>query len=224
MHASIDCRYIRERPSGIGTYVQALVDRIPALAPNDNFHLWVSPQANRPLSPCPNVVEQEVAPGANSLSTLLRTPSIADLSDVSVYHAPFNILGRGVKCATVVTIHDILWLMHPGWCEGVNFSTPFTYLFYRNGIMRAVNQASRIMSISHATADTLYKRWPHLKDRVRVIHHGIEKRFVPPASRDEAHANACKLIGTERKYLFVLGQNSPSKNHAAVLQAFANAN
>jgi glycosyltransferase involved in cell wall biosynthesis len=223
MHASIDCRYIRERPSGIGAYVQALVDRLPALAPDDRFHLWVSPLANRPLSPCANVVEQEVAAGANSLSTLLSPSGIADLNDVSVLHAPFNILGRGVKCATVVTIHDILWLMHPGWCEGVNLTTPFAYLFYRDGIMRAVNKASRIVSISHATADTLYQRWPHLKDRIRVIHHGIEPRFVPPASRDDARSRARELIGIDRDYLFVMGQNSPSKNHAAVLQAFADA-
>jgi len=48
---SIDCRYIRERPSGIGAYVQALVDRLPALAPAARFQLWVDPRATLPLSP-----------------------------------------------------------------------------------------------------------------------------------------------------------------------------
>jgi len=33
MRISIDCRYARDRPSGIGAYVQALVDRVPAMAP-----------------------------------------------------------------------------------------------------------------------------------------------------------------------------------------------
>ena len=34
VRASIDCRYIREVPSGIGAYVRALIDRLPLLAPS----------------------------------------------------------------------------------------------------------------------------------------------------------------------------------------------
>ena len=37
MRISIDCRYIRQRPSGIGTYKQALVDRLPAMAPDESM-------------------------------------------------------------------------------------------------------------------------------------------------------------------------------------------
>ena len=40
MRVGIDCRYIRERPSGIGAYVEALVDRLPELAPAAHFFFW----------------------------------------------------------------------------------------------------------------------------------------------------------------------------------------
>ena len=100
MRASIDARYLRERPSGIGAYVRALVDRIPALAPDDSFQLWVHPRATRPLTRAPNVSEHVVRSGANSLPTLLWPSRLVDLEGVDVLHEPFNLLGRGVRAAT----------------------------------------------------------------------------------------------------------------------------
>ena len=46
----IDCRYIRERPSGIATIVQALVDHLPAMAPDLDFFFLKHPNAPARLS------------------------------------------------------------------------------------------------------------------------------------------------------------------------------
>ena len=99
MRYSIDARYVRDRPSGIGAYVQALIDRLPALAPGDRMHLWTAPTAPCPLSSHPNVEETQVRAPANSLRTLGFAGRLVDLSGVDVLHAPFNLLGRGVPCA-----------------------------------------------------------------------------------------------------------------------------
>ena len=45
LHVMLDARYLREKPSGIGSYVQALVERVPALAPDDRFTLWAHRRA-----------------------------------------------------------------------------------------------------------------------------------------------------------------------------------
>ena len=71
MRVGLDCRYIRERPSGIGTYVQALVDRLPALGPSDRFVFWAHTLAPGPLSSAPNVTETTVAIEPNSPLTML---------------------------------------------------------------------------------------------------------------------------------------------------------
>lgn len=60
MHIAVDCRYVRERPSGIGRYVQALVDRLPREAPADRFLFWAHRLAARPLSSASNVREHTV--------------------------------------------------------------------------------------------------------------------------------------------------------------------
>lgn len=218
---SIDCRYIRERPSGIGAYVQALVDRLPALAPAARFSLWVDPRAVRPLSALPNVTEHTVRAPANSLRTLLSPSRLVDLAGVDVLHAPFNILGRGVACPTVVTIHDLMWLEAPALCAGVSPATPFRTAFYRDGILRALARATRLVAISRATADAIGRRAPGARTRVRVIPHGVEPRFRPPGNRARAEHQACTALGIDGPYLLVVGQNAPSKNQRAVLEAFA---
>jgi alpha-1,3-rhamnosyl/mannosyltransferase len=167
------------------------------------------------------VREVEVGAPANSLATLLWPSRLVDLRDVDVLHAPFNLLGRSIRCATVVTVHDLIWLLTPGAAEGVSLATPFQALFYRDGILRALRSATRIVSISRATADAIHLVAPEASSRVRVIPHGVERWFAPPADAEAARAIAARAIGTSDPYLLVVGQNAPFKHHEGILEAFA---
>ena len=220
MRVAIDCRYVRERPSGIGAYVQALVDRVPSLARHDRFDLWVDPRARRPLSTSLNVREHVVRAPPNGLRTLTAPARLADLGGTDVLHAPFNILGRGVPCATVVTVHDLMWLDAPALAENPSALTPLKAAFYRDGILRALREATRLVAISRATADAIGCYAPEARDKTEVIPHGIESCFVPPADREAADHDARALLGIDGPYLLVVGQNTPSKNHDAVRAAF----
>jgi glycosyltransferase involved in cell wall biosynthesis len=220
MRVSIDCRYVRGRPSGIGSYVQALVERVPSLAPDARFHLWVSPQARRPLSSRPNVTETVVGAPANGVRTLAAPARLVDLRGVDLLHAPFNTLGRALPCPAVVTVHDLMWLLRPDLCEGISPATPLKYLYYRDGIMRALRRAARIIAISRATADDIAKVAPEARARVRVIHHGVEARFQPSADADADQARVRRL-GVPGPYFLAVGQNAPYKNHGAILAALA---
>lgn len=221
LQISIDCRYVRKQASGIGAYVKALVDRLPLLRPAARFHLWVDPSAPRPLSAEDNVRETEVRPPANGLSTLFVPSRLVDLEDADVLHEPFNILGRGIPCPTVVTIHDLMWLESPAHAEGLSLATPFKAAFYADGIRRALRDATRLVAISRATADVIRRVDPVAARKVRVIPHGIEVRFRPPRDRSAARAVSLERLGIRGRYLLVVGQNTPSKNHRAVLEAFA---
>jgi glycosyltransferase involved in cell wall biosynthesis len=223
LRVSIDCRYVRERPSGIGAYVRALVDRLPGLDPGARFQLWVDPRAPRPLSSAENVRESVVRAPANGLSTLTRPSELVDLDQIDVLHEPFNILGRGLRCRTVVTLHDLMWLESPADAEGLSPATPFKAAYYRSGIRHALATATRLCAISRATADTITRIAPSAARRVRVIPHGVEPRFTPPSERERARVEACDALGIRGRYLLVVGQNTPSKNHRAILNAFAGA-
>jgi len=218
---SIDCRYVRERPSGIGAYTTALVDRLPPLAPRDTFHLWADRRATLPLSECDNATHEVVRWQANQLPTLLWPARLGDVSKSDVFHAPYNILGRGLKCPTVVTIHDLMWALAPGLCDHRWWTRWYQTPFYWAGITQALRRATRLIAISQTTADSILELLPSALRRVRVIRHGIAPRFRPPADREAAQTRADALTGTTEPYFLVVGQNAPYKNHRAVLEAFA---
>ncbi len=223
MRIAVDCRYVRERPSGIGNYVSALVARLPTLSPESRFRLWVDPNAPRPLCGSSRVEETVVAAPANGLRTLLRPSSLGDLDSADVFHAPFNLLGRGIRCATVVTVHDLMWLEHPEWCEALSPLLPFKMAFYRDGLVRALRHATRIVAISEATAGVIAHNWPSASSRLVVIHHGIEPQYRPPQDRAVLERTLAQRFGLVAPYFLVVGQNTPSKNHRAVLRGFARA-
>jgi glycosyltransferase involved in cell wall biosynthesis len=215
MRIAIDARYVRERPSGIGAYVGALVERVPTLAPEHRFLLWRDPRAPARLSSRHNVAQCTVGAAANSIGTLAWPNRLADMRDVDVFHAPFNLLGRGIRSRTVTTIHDLMWLTAPHLCETPTPLTPLFRRFYSGGIRRALKHSDRIIAISRATADAIRLVAPEASPRVRVIHHGIDARFTP------GEADPASVTGRNGDYFLVVGQNSPSKSHADILEAFA---
>src|SRR5438046_8000609 len=144
MQVAIDARYVREKPSGIGVYVQALVDRLPAMAPSDQFLFWAHRRARRPLSDASNAAEVTVRPGPNSPWPLLWPSRYVPLDGVDVFHSPHNLLPRGIHCATVVTVHDVMAVERPELhLQGLERAVQSFY--YPQAVRRARRSATRIL-------------------------------------------------------------------------------
>ena len=220
MRVAIDARYIREKPSGIGTYVQALVDRLPGGAPSDRFTLWAHARAAGPLSRASNIDELTVRPGPNSPLTLLWPRRYAPLDDVDVLHVPHNLLPHGIECATVVTVHDLMAIDAPGLhLQGVERLVKS--LYYPQAVWRALRRASRLIVPTMATADRVRAAVPDAMSRVRVIWMAPDRCFQPAADSGAARLRAASLVGSDAPYLLVVGQNSAAKRHGDAIAAFA---
>ncbi|MET0791315.1 MAG: glycosyltransferase family 1 protein [Polyangiaceae bacterium] len=216
----IDARYVRARPSGIGMYVGALIARLPALAPGSRFHLWTHPERPTPVL-APNVTCRPVPAVADGLRTLLRPSSLDQLTADDVLHFPFSLLGRSLPCASVVTIHDLMWLEEPEKVDARPFLRNVRARFYQAGMRQALAHATRLIAVSQATADRIIAVSPGSSGRVRVIHNAAGPAFRPPADLEAATRDAARLIGSDRPYYLVVGKNEPYKGHQLVLEAFA---
>ena len=221
MRFVIDSRYVRARPSGIGAYVEALVQRLPALAPEARFHLWAHPEAT--ASPAPNVSRKVVAAPADGLRTLLWPTLLDPLRPDDVIHFPYSLLGRGIPCASVVTVHDLMWLEQPSWVDSRPLLRRVRQPFYQAGMKQAIARATRIMTVSHATADRIRALAPGSASRIRVTPNAVSAQFQPPSDRDAAIARAAELVGSTASYFVVVGKNEPYKAHELAIRAFASA-
>ena len=205
----IDCRYVRARPSGIGEVTAHLAAHAPALMPDRRFLLLKHPEAGR-LSNAPNVEERVVRHAANGPVTMWALPRFVDLSDLALFHAPFNILPAGLRMPTIATVHDLMWLTHPDWAARPGWRGSIDRAFYRHGIRRALARATRIACVSSATAAEVAAILPGAAARTRVTLSGVDTAFRPMADAP-----------AERPYLLCVGQFAPYKNHQRVLEAFA---
>jgi len=217
----IDCRYIRNRPSGISVVVQELVNYAPILAPDLTFRLLKHPEAPARISIAPNVEETVLAHAANGPVTMWALPAVTSFRDVALYHGTFNIMPAGLKVPTVTTIHDTMWLDHPEWAASHGWRGRVDRLFYRHGIRRAIEQSSLIATVSTATRNDIAAIAPLAADRLRVTRSGVSADFHPIGER-RTIADWRRQLGC-RSFVLTVGQFSPYKNQEAALRAFAQA-
>ncbi len=220
LRVSLDARYVREKPSGIGSYVQALINRLPYLAPNDQFLFWAHRLAMRPLSQAGNCVEVTVRPGPASPLPLLWPHRYAPFSDVDVFHSPHNLLPRGIPCASVVTIHDVMSIQRPD-LHLRGFERFFKEGYYRQAVVRAIREATRIIAPTKATADQICSISPGASKRMTVTWEAVDPCFRPPSDVSEPRKSAAALTGASSPYFLVVGANAPTKRHSLALAAFA---
>jgi glycosyltransferase involved in cell wall biosynthesis len=140
-----------------------------------------------------------------------------------VIHFPFSLLGRGLPCATVVTIHDLMWLEQPELVEGRPLLRRVREKYYQRGMLWALRRATRLIAVSEATRARMVAAVPECAERVRVTHNAADARFRPAANLDQATREAAAVVGSGAPYYLVVGKNEPYKAHELALAAFAQA-
>lgn len=214
----IDCRYIETRPSGVAEVVRGLIEHAPELAPDLTFLLLRHPSVQGRLSAASNVREIVVPQPANGPATMWWLPRVVDLSGVHLFHATFNILPAGLKMPCVTTIHDIMWLTHPGWCNPSLFGR-VERAFYAHGIMRALQRSAAVATVSGATRDEILAWMPAAAGRTFATPSGVSKEFHPV--RPNPVTLAALGLRPGKKFVLTVGQYAPYKNHEGALRAFS---
>lgn len=220
MNIAFDARYVREKPSGIGVYVQSLVDRLPVQAPDDRFIFLVHPLANLPLSAAVNAREITVRPGPNSPWPIWFPDRYLHLREVDLFHSPHNTMPCRVRCASVVTVHDIMAIDRPD-LQPRGLERLVKRVYYPQAVWRALREATRIIVPTRAVADRIHAVAPGASPRVRVIREAPDAIFQPAPDADAAISRAQTLIGSAAPYFVVIGANTPTKRHHVAVAAFA---
>jgi glycosyltransferase involved in cell wall biosynthesis len=123
----------------------------------------------------------------------------------------------------VVTIHDINWITD----SKHNSNNPVMRLagsaFYRWGIASAMNEASRILTVSHTTRRTLVEHAPQHEPKVRVTYNGVDTRRIYPIERKTAHCALEGIVAPGTPFVLTVGQGVPYKNHLNAVRGFLRA-
>jgi glycosyltransferase involved in cell wall biosynthesis len=211
---------LRPVPGGIGRYVRALTDHLPAVAAADRGAVsWIVGRhpAGRLAAAglVPAVTARLAWPGRVATRTWVtrRRPRLPAgvLADLDMVHATSAAVPPTGGRPLVATVHDLAFRHYPD-------AYPAAGRRYHDRSARIVAaEAARVIAVSQATADDLTELYGVEPERISVVPLGVQ----PPGVADEpAAARLLADLGVRGPFLLAVGTLEPRKNLPRLLAAF----
>jgi glycosyltransferase involved in cell wall biosynthesis len=214
------------RNAGISKYIRQLLSHLPLADPAGRYTifthnemagldwLWSGPAA--PLAHGRFTVRRARLPTTSPPVRILWEQSLLPLeaarAGAQVLHSPLNVVPLAAPCPTVVTIHDLTFLLFPD-----RFSrAKRTYLRLFTAL--TVHRACLVLADSESTRRDILRFFRIPASKVRVVYPGVDPEFVPLAG---GRAEAAARLGVPQPLVLYVGTLEPRKNVDTLVRAFA---
>lgn len=131
---------------------------------------------------------------------------------MDVFHSPNFALAPVRRARTVVTVHDLTFVVRP------ECAVPSLRQFLGRVVPASARRADRVLADSKATADDLVRLYSVPAERVEVVYSAADERFRP---MPEAEAESVlEGLDIPRPFILTVGTLEPRKNVARLADAF----
>lgn len=205
--------------AGIGRYSRNILQRLFALATNDQFALLRAPEDKQiirfDISDFPNATLKQLPfsrRNADRLWFRLRAPIDARLfaGNAQVVYSPDFTAPPMWRVPRMITIHDLAFLTHP------QYATDALRRYLENVVPQQIDGAGRIAVVSESTAREVQRYYGVSADRIVVARNAVDTIFYDP---HVPTAEDRDRLGLPPRYLVMLGTIEPRKNHELALAA-----
>jgi glycosyltransferase involved in cell wall biosynthesis len=210
---------LHEAPGGIGRYTAELVRLLPGLGVD------VTPfTARHPPAQVQAALAAHDLVGLDPVILPLPAPVLYDawhltglanpvrrVAPVDLVHAPSPAVPPTGSVPLVVTVHDAAPITMPE-----AFTRRGVY-FHRIGFRAAARRARLVIAVSEFSAEEVAAHTPIRRDRIRVVHNGVDLAAATEA--DVARVRA-RFGLDDTPYVFWAGTHQPRKNVRVLLDAF----
>ena len=204
MKIAIDVQTTLGKPTGFGFYVSNLVENLKNSDAKDDFVL-IKPDSEVDFSTPKRFVWDQ-----------LTLPRLAGKHKVDLLHQPCFSAPFIFKGPVVITIHDIISILFP---ENIPFASR---MFYSKWMPFSYRKATKIITISHSTQNDIVRVLKIPKEKITVIHNGVDEKFKIKVS-----AGKIKEVKAKYKipgdYILHIGTLEPRKNLGFLIDAFSKA-
>jgi len=214
VRVAIDARKLHD--FGIGTYIRNLLRQLARIDHDTEYVLLcrepdldvaaqLGPNFRSVLEPSPNY----------SLREQLHVPWVLRRERPDVYHAPHYVLPAGVRCRSVVTIHDCIHLMFPQYLPN-----KAAYAYARASMWAAARRSDCILTVSEASKRDILHFFDVPPEKIVVVYNAIDDHFwiAPP---DEDVARVRERYQLDHDFVLYVGNIKPHKNLVRLIEAFA---
>jgi len=219
-HIILDALAVENSKTGVGQYVQELLEELLEKAPKDMFFsvmLHPSLDMKHPLV-------KFVSRRKNAEIMWFDIPAIGLKRDIKfflkrrrlkcdLFHCLYSNHPLFLKGVQMVTIHDLKYVLHP---EFMGSKGKLKSIYLKNLMRHAAKHCDKLITVSESTRNDLLKVFPHmsgLKERARVVYEAATVSM-------KTNREMIKKFELDKPYFLYLGELRPHKNVGRVIQAF----
>ncbi|HKE84906.1 MAG TPA: glycosyltransferase family 1 protein [Vicinamibacterales bacterium] len=213
MRVAIDARKLHD--FGIGTYIRNLLRHL-ARTDHDTDYLLLCGEADLGVAAQlgPNF-RSVLEPSPNySIREQMHVPWVLRRERPDVYHAPHYVLPAGVRCPSVVTIHDCIHLMFPQYLPN-----RLAYAYARAQMWAAARRSDCILTVSEASKRDILHLFNVPPEKIVVVYNAIDSHFAVTPS-EEAVARVRERYQLNHQFVLYVGNIKPHKNLVRLIEAF----
>jgi glycosyltransferase involved in cell wall biosynthesis len=212
MRVGIDARLVYYRQAGISQYTLRLLEEFAAIAEGDEFVVFQSRRDPSKLVDRPNFHKHPLwTPPHHRLEQLLLPLELAAV-DLDVLHSPDFIPPFRRNSRSVITIHDLNFLLYP------HFLTPQSARYYGQ-IDQAVRNCDHIIAVSESTKRDIIRLTGAPEDKITVVYEAAHPIYRP--LRDEQLLRQVKeRLGIDNDFILFVSTIEPRKNVRTLLMAY----
>ena len=219
-HIILDALAVENSKTGVGQYVQELLEELLEKAPKDMFFsvmLHPSLDMKHPLV-------KFVSRRKNAEIMWFDIPAIGLKRDIKfflkrrklkcdLFHCLYSNHPIFLKGVQMVTIHDLKYVLHP---EFMGSKGKLKSIYLKNLMRHAAKHCDKLITVSESTRNDLLKVFPRmsgLKERAKVVYEAATVSM-------KTNREMIKRFELDRPYFLYLGELRPHKNVGRVIQAF----
>lgn len=213
MRIAFDATPLHAGRSGIGTYTESLVRGLLGLSPRPELHLVTNV---RPVLDGPDLEHAHVTVGPGGIERGLWVQGVLPFRmrrvDPDVCHFPNFLVPRGLRCPSVVTLHDMAVMRHPEL-----FGLKKRQIT-RRLIPGAAARAQAVITVSESSRKEILELLSLPPGKVHVVHEAPAEVYHTPVLEEDVDAVRRRYRLPER-YVLSVGTVEPRKNHARLVAA-----
>ncbi|MFQ6057989.1 MAG: glycosyltransferase family 4 protein [Anaerolineae bacterium] len=220
MRVCLDLSPVVYQRAGLGTYAHCLAEGLLALEDKPALTAFYNGDAAHPLPPTLASLPTHALPLATrpwrllaAFSQQLNVGLDRWLPDCDLFHATEHLLPRLKGARTVLTVHDLIFLLFP------EYHLPLNKWFLNRFMPLFVRRADAIIAVSQCTKDDLMHYYAVPSEKITVVYEGVDARFQPVTDPD-ALARMRARYGLPERYVLCVSTIEPRKNLATLLEAY----
>ncbi len=211
MRVGIDARLVYYSQAGIGQYILHLVDGLAKVDGENDYVLLQSRKDDTTILERPNFKRVSLwTPSHHRLERYSLNVELMRLG-LDVLHSPDFIPPHRPTCKSVITVHDLAFLLYP------HFLTKESARYYGH-IDQAVRWTDHIISVSESTKRDTIQHLGVPEEKITVVHEAANPIFCP-LDKAEAQEQVRNRHGVDGPYILFVSTIEPRKNVPTLLRA-----